>query len=82
MLLVVTNDLWWFVCVKEMDLVAEERDIERLMANEEDAEILEHRNDMVATKYTVITAKEIRRREKYRILQQLGHSIISCSRTS
>lgn len=48
MLLVVTNDLWWFVCVKEMDLVAIERDIERLMANEEDAEILEHRNDMVA----------------------------------
>lgn len=34
--------------------MAAERDIERLMANEEDAEILEHRNDMVATKYTSV----------------------------
>ncbi len=50
MLLVVTNDLWWFVCVQRMDLVATERDIGILIVIEEDAAMMrEHRNDMTAT---------------------------------
>lgn len=50
MLLVVTNDLWWFVGVQRMDLVATERDVGLLIAIEEDAATMrEHRNDMIAT---------------------------------